>query len=56
MTIKITLLINHSEKQDGRTWTNMDRIHLAQDRDHLWAPVNIIIKLQAAEQFEKLLK
>jgi hypothetical protein len=56
MTIKITLLINHSKKQDGRTWTKMDRIHLVQDRDQLWAPANIIIKFRLHNSLKGLLK
>lgn len=53
MIIKIASLINHSKKQNGRIWKTMDWIHLTQGRDHLWAPVNIAIKLQAAQHFER---
>lgn len=31
----------------------MDWIHLTQDTDQLWAPVNIVMKLQAAQHFER---
>ena len=50
---KIASLINHSKKQNGSIWKTMDWIHLTQDTDQLWAPVNIVIKLQAAQHFER---
>ena len=42
MIINITSLINHSKKQNGRILKAVDWIHLTQDRDQLWAPVNIV--------------
>jgi len=27
-------------------WEGVDRIHLAQDRDQMWAPVNTVMNLQ----------
>ena len=53
MIIKIASLINHSKKQNGRIMKAVDWIHLTQDRDQLWTPVNIVTKLQSAQHFER---
>jgi len=56
MIINTASLINHSKKQNGRILKTLDWIHLNQDRDQLWAPVNIVIKLQVAQHFERSVK
>jgi len=53
MIINIASLINHSKKQNGRILKTLDWIHLTQDRDQLRAPVNTVIKLEAAQHFER---
>lgn len=53
MIVKIASLIYHSKIQNGRIWKTMDWIHLTQDTDQLWAPVNIVIILQTAQYFER---
>jgi hypothetical protein len=33
-------------------WKDVERMHLAQDRDHWWVLVNIVINLQVIKKWE----